>query len=92
MTIKSDQHIEAGNERRPKLAFLSLDLITLDLSNPRKHPRRQIRDLAKSMTTYGFTAPILLDKTRKIVAGHGRYEAAKIAWSHSGSRSSSSIT
>lgn len=44
--------------------------------NPRKHPREQIRALARSMKTFGFTAPVLVDRNDQIVAGHGRYEAA----------------
>src|ERR1700733_5140512 len=44
--------------------------------NPRKHSRDQIRALARSMETFGFTAPVLVDRDGQIVAGHGRYEAA----------------
>jgi len=44
--------------------------------NPRKHSRDQIRALARSMETFGFTAPVLVDRNDQIVAGHGRYEAA----------------
>src|SRR5262249_41212184 len=46
--------------------------------NARKHSRAQIRALAKSIETFGFTAPILIDKYRRIRAGHGRWEAAKL--------------
>src|SRR5271169_2527 len=41
-------------------------------------PRVQIRKLADSIETFGFNAPILIDKRSRIVAGHGRYEAAKL--------------
>jgi ParB-like nuclease domain len=33
---------------------------------------------ARSINAFGFNAPILIDKTKQIVAGHGRYEAAKL--------------
>jgi DNA modification methylase len=47
-------------------------------NNPRKHSRDQIRALARSMETFGFTAPVLVDRNDQIVAGHGRYEAAML--------------
>jgi hypothetical protein len=34
--------------------------------------------IARSIEAFGFNAPILVDKNNKIVAGHGRYEAAKL--------------
>ena len=49
-----------------------------DPRNPRLHTKVQIRSIAKSIETFGFNAPILVDANRKIVAGHhGRHEAAK---------------
>jgi ParB-like nuclease domain/DNA methylase len=36
----------------------------------------QIKAIARSIESFGFNAPILVDKNNKIVAGHGRYEAA----------------
>jgi len=53
------------------------DLIP-DPDNPRKHGRAQIRAIARSIEAFGFNAPILVDKNNKIVAGHGRYEAAML--------------
>ena len=35
-----------------------------------------MRAIARSIQAFGFNAPILIDKNRKIIAGHGRYEAA----------------
>ena len=36
-----------------------------------------MRAIARSIDAFGFNAPILVDKTSQIVAGHGRYEAAR---------------
>jgi ParB/RepB/Spo0J family partition protein len=72
------QDEEAPERHKAKLAFLSLDLLTTDPSNARKHSRTQIRDIAKSIKAFGFAAPVLVDRNRKILAGHGRYEAAKL--------------
>jgi DNA modification methylase len=53
------------------------DLIP-DATNPRKHNRTQVRAIANSIQNFGFNAPILIDRNNQIVAGHGRYEAAKL--------------
>ena len=46
--------------------------------NPRTHTRRQIRQIAASITEFGFVNPILIDGAGGIIAGHGRAEAAKL--------------
>jgi DNA modification methylase len=45
--------------------------------NPRTHSPKQIRQLAESIRQFGFTTPILVDEDNRILAGHGRVEAAK---------------
>jgi DNA modification methylase len=44
--------------------------------NPRRHPERQIAGLMKSIRRF-WTNPILIDETGTILAGHGRWEAAR---------------
>lgn len=45
--------------------------------NPNKHPKNQIRLLAKSIDTYGWRHPILVSKrSGLIIAGHASREAA----------------
>lgn len=46
--------------------------------NPRTHSKKQIRQIADSIKSFGFTNPVLLDETGRIIAGHGRVEAAKL--------------
>jgi DNA modification methylase len=46
--------------------------------NARSHSKRQIRQIADSINTFGFTNPVLVDRSATIVAGHGRVEAAKL--------------
>lgn len=46
--------------------------------NARTHSKKQLRQLAKSIETFGFTNPVLIDNTNTILAGHGRTEAAKL--------------
>jgi ParB-like chromosome segregation protein Spo0J len=61
---------------RRRLLFVAIGDLIPDPDNPRKHGRAQISAIARSIEAFGFNAPILVDKNNKIVAGHGRYEAA----------------
>ncbi|KAB2883321.1 MAG: DNA methylase N-4 [Albidovulum sp.] len=45
--------------------------------NARRHDDKQIDLIARSIREYGFVNPVLIDKDNVIVAGHGRYEAAR---------------
>jgi DNA modification methylase len=46
--------------------------------NARTHSKRQIRQIANSIRQFGFNNPVLIDDAHKIIAGHGRVEAAKL--------------
>lgn len=46
--------------------------------NARTHSKKQIRQIADSIQTFGFTNPVLIDGAGQILAGHGRVEAAKL--------------
>lgn len=46
--------------------------------NARTHSKKQIRQIAESIKTFGFTNPVLIDERGTILAGHGRVEAAKL--------------
>ena len=46
--------------------------------NARTHSRKQVRQIADSISTFGFTNPILIDDDLMILAGHGRIEAARL--------------
>ncbi|MCZ6860906.1 MAG: site-specific DNA-methyltransferase [Alphaproteobacteria bacterium] len=43
----------------------------------RCHPAAQIRTLARSIETFGFNTPIVIDDRNHILAGHARVEAAR---------------
>jgi DNA methylase/ParB-like nuclease domain len=61
-----------------RFGILAITELNPDPRNPRRHSRAQIRAIARSIDEFGFTAPILIDKDKQIIAGHGRYEAAKL--------------
>jgi DNA modification methylase len=46
------------------------------VKNPRTHSPRQIKQIAASITEFGFINPVLTDGTDEIVAGHARVMAA----------------
>jgi ParB-like chromosome segregation protein Spo0J len=47
-------------------------------SNARTHSKKQVRQIADSIQAFGFLVPVLVDENGLIVAGHGRYEAARL--------------
>jgi DNA modification methylase len=46
--------------------------------NARKHSAKQIRQIADSISRFGFTNPVLVSDDGEIIAGHGRVQAAKL--------------
>lgn len=58
------------------IEYLPVSKLTLDPRNPRKHSKQQIQALARSIQSFGFNTPILVDRSQKVVAGHGRLLAA----------------
>ena len=47
-------------------------------NNARTHSKKQIRQIARSIQRFGFCNPVLIDNHNRIIAGHGRVEAAKL--------------
>ena len=45
--------------------------------NARTHSRAQIKQIAASISAFGFVNPILVDAQDQVIAGHGRLAAAK---------------
>lgn len=46
-------------------------------NNARTHPKTQIKKIARSLQTYGWTNPLLIDGAGTVLCGHGRLEASK---------------
>jgi len=51
--------------------------ITPYTKNAKKHPKKQIEQVANSIKEFGMNQPIVVDKQGVIIVGHGRYEALK---------------
>src|SRR6266567_9584474 len=54
-----------------------LDRLHPNPKNARTHSTRQITKIAASIRAFGFLSPIVADDTGLILAGHGRYAAAR---------------
>jgi DNA modification methylase len=46
-------------------------------NNARTHSPDQVEQIARSMTQWGWTNPVLVDETGELIAGHGRLLAAR---------------
>ena len=57
--------------------YLPLPQLKPYSKNARTHSRKQVKQIADSIRSFGFTNPILIDSSDTILAGHGRVEAAK---------------
>jgi len=67
----------------PPLAVVwrRVEVLRPDPANPRSHSAKQIRQLVRSIGAFGFNVPILVDRTLRIIAGHGRLLAAQeLGW------------
>lgn len=48
-------------------------------NNPRQHDSKQIIKIQRSIESFGFINPILVDEKGQIIAGHARLKAAQLA-------------
>jgi ParB-like chromosome segregation protein Spo0J len=59
-----------------KIELVAIERLKLDLRNPRLHSDRQVKQIARSIESFGFNVPVLVDGNNNLLAGHGRVEAA----------------
>lgn len=46
--------------------------------NAKKHPKKQVQQVANSIKEFGFNQPVVVDQNNVVIVGHGRLEAAKL--------------
>jgi DNA modification methylase len=64
-----------------KVVYRQISELHPDPTNPRLHPPRQVKQIARSIREFGFNVPILIDASLKVVAGHGRLLASRqLGW------------
>lgn len=57
---------------------MDISLIKPYSKNAKKHPKKQVQQVANSIKEFGFNQPIVVDKNGVLIVGHGRLEAAKL--------------
>ena len=60
-----------------KFKVVKTDTLKENPNNPRKHSTAQVEAISSSIRNVGFASPIVCDEEMTILAGHGRYLAAK---------------
>ncbi|MDJ1018500.1 MAG: DNA methyltransferase [Paracoccaceae bacterium] len=61
----------------PTYLTVAVGDLTPSRRNARTHTSKQIDQIAESIRAFGFTNPLLIDEADVLIAGHGRFEAAK---------------
>jgi DNA modification methylase len=59
------------------LEWLAVGLLAPYARNARTHSEEQVAQIAASIREFGFNAPVLVDETGTLIAGHGRLLAAQ---------------
>jgi ParB-like chromosome segregation protein Spo0J len=54
------------------------DTLRPNSKNSRTHSKKQIRQIASSIRSFGFLTPLIVDAGGTVLAGNGRLEAARI--------------
>ncbi len=60
-----------------RVEFLPVASLVPNPSNARKHGAKQLTKLAATIKAFGFNVPIVIDEAGIILAGHGRWAAAR---------------
>ena len=56
---------------------IDINLIKPYAGNAKRHPKKQIEKIKKSILDFGFNDPLAIDENNMLIEGHGRYEALK---------------
>jgi ParB family chromosome partitioning protein len=64
--------------RKLKVEMVDIDQIEPYEYNARTHPPEQIDQIVDSIRRFGWTNPVLIDENNRLIAGHGRLEAAHV--------------
>src|SRR5258707_13367468 len=65
-------------ENSKSVQSLSISRVKPNSHNSRTHSAKQIRQIANSIVAFGFRNPLLVSEDGELIAGHGRYQAAKL--------------
>jgi DNA modification methylase len=63
--------------RHLEIVYRPIGELKLNPTNPRRHSKKQVRQIANSIKTFGFNVPVLVDADVNVIAGHGRLLACR---------------
>jgi ParB/Sulfiredoxin domain len=63
--------------RKLAVDYVPIDQLKPDPRNTRVHSKKQIRQIARCIESFGFNVPVLVGANLNVIAGHGRVLAAK---------------
>src|SRR5712671_3185403 len=82
MNLRASRREVASLAPRISIVYRAIDQLKPDPANPRLHSKKQIRQIANSIETFGFNVPVLVDAELNVIAGHGRLLAGReLGWS-----------
>lgn len=64
---------------RLSIVYHPISILKPNPKNPRIHDKKQLKQLAESMNTFGFINPVIIDKDYNVICGHGRIMACPLA-------------
>ena len=64
-------------QQKIEINYRDIGTLSPRSANPRTHSDEQIAQIQNAIRSFGWTNPILIDPWGEIIAGHGRFEAAK---------------
>ena len=73
--LRQDQ---ASNANSLSIVYHNIDELKLDPRNPRRHSKKQVWQIAKSIESFGFNVACLVDEQLRVISGHGRLAAARL--------------
>lgn len=68
---------DGSADRRLEVSYTQIEKLIPDPRNARTHSKKQVTQIAESISAFGFTNPVLADPEGNIIAGHGRLRAAR---------------
>lgn len=71
------KHLSQSDAPKTSIVMRQITSLKPDPHNTRIHQPRQINLLAKSIQSFGFNVPVLIDADANVLAGHGRLLAAQ---------------
>ena len=62
----------------PQIEWVPIGALRPNPRNGRTHSKKQLKQIAASIRTFGFLNPVIADAHNSVLAGHGRLEAARL--------------